>query len=79
MSATLIVGQSETVGKNLVPKAAQLIDPRTRANDVQFTDGGKGVNRSGFQALQKASALCGSAGILYVSIFVAGLLVGHFF
>jgi len=79
MAAALVVGQVLEMGVDLVAKSAQLIDAGARPDDVQFTNGGEGVYRAGFEALQKASTLSVSAGILYVSIFVAGLLVGHFF
>lgn len=79
MLAALIVRKSEAVGKDLVAQVAQLVDARSRSNNVQLADGGEGVDRAGVQTFQKASALCCSAGILYVSIFVADLLVGHFF
>lgn len=64
---------------DLVAERAQLANASAWANDVQVANGGKCVNRAGSQALQKSSALSSSAGILYVIVFVAGLLVGHFF
>jgi hypothetical protein len=79
MRPAMIIGKGEAVSQDIVAQAAQFVDAGTRANDVQLADSGEGIDWAGVQALQKASALSRSVGILYVSVFVAGLLVGHFF